>query len=415
MDIRSNTEKKARAFIRQIDGLLLSDFPHSATEDALHLIKKFFEDQLARLTRASATKDLALLQSVCVTINQRIVIYLPILGLLLRSTNTRNSFEAYYAFAEISEALLGPKASVIFSSEWDFSPLTYPLSVPALPNYVLLGMPSTESSNALIFPLAGHELGHSVWMNENLETQFASETDEAAKQYLKDNWPTFITAFTEHAHIQPTDDELANNMFLKLAISDITQLALYQIEEIFCDAIGAHLFGQSYALAFHYLLAPNLGGDRPLEYPTLQNRADFIAKFGGVDLAKHGFPDFKSEFLDRQPPMRKRQGFTSTAADAIGVALAKKMYEQAHNIIVSKAGKFAADISAQTSILVMFEHSVPAHAPRSLPDIINAGWAYFQANAASFNEAERELIEWISELILKSIEVLEFRSRLGNA
>ena len=30
-------------------------------------------------------------------------------------------------------------------------------------------------------------------------------------------------------------------------------------------------------------------------------------------------------------------------------------------------------------------------------------------------EEDRELVEWISELILKSIEVLEYRSRIRNA
>jgi hypothetical protein len=276
-------------------------------------------------------------------------------------------------------------------------------------------MPSTESSNALIFPLAGHELGHSVWTSEDLESAFAPSVEEAARNFLKDNWSAFIGTNAEHAHVQPTDDELANNMFLKLEISDITQLALFQIEEIFCDAIGAHLFGQSYALAFHYLLSPSLGGDRPLEYPTLQSRADFIARFGGVDLTQHGFSDYKVDFTDRQPLMPKRQQFTSGAADALGVKLAQSMYDKAQAIILTKATDFAPDHAAQQSILTKFEHGIPAHSPRSLPDILNAGWAYFQANGATFDEKDRGLVEWISELILKSIEVLEYRSRTANA
>jgi hypothetical protein len=352
---------------------------------------------------------------VCITINQRIVIYLPILGLLLRSTNTRNSFEAYFAFSEIAKALLGSNAKVIFSSEWDFSPVTYPLSVPALPNYVLLGMPSSESSNALILPLAGHELGHSVWLNENLESAFASVVDDAARQYLTDHWANFAAINPEHAHLQVTDEELANNMFLKLEVSDIVELALYQIEEIFCDAIGAWLFGQSYALAFHYLLAPNLGGDRPIEYPTLQSRADFIAQFGGVDLSAHGFPDYKGDFADWQPRMPLRQQFTSGAADAIGIKLANTMYQKAHDIVTTTAAKHAPDPAAEKNILEKFQHGIPAHSPRSLPDIVNAGWAYFQENGGNFDEKDRSLVDWISELILKSIEVLEFRSRVKNA
>jgi hypothetical protein len=415
MDIKFNTEKKARAFVAQIDRILLSDFPHQASESALNLVKRFFEEQLARIDRAGASKDRALLERTCTTTNQRIFQYLPILGLLLRSTNTRNSFEAYYAFVEIARALIGPGANVILSSEWDFSPLTYPMTVGVLPEYVLLGMPSSESPNALVLPLAGHELGHSVWRNEQLENKFAAVVQDEARAYLKTNWSTFIHAFPEHSQIQPTDDELSNNMFLNFVISNVMQIALSQIEEIFCDGVGAHLFGQSYALAFHYLLAPSLGGVRTTEYPTMQNRADFIATLGGVDLTKQGFADYKSEFSDLIIPMPPREAFTPDGADAIGVKLAPLMYREAQSVVMSKAGKFASDPSAQAGIVNKFLNGLPAREPRSLPDIVNAGWTYFQSQAPIFVENERELVEWISELVLKSIEVLEFRSRTKNA
>jgi hypothetical protein len=415
MDIKFNTEKKARAFVAQIDKILLSDFPHPASESALNLFKRFFEEQLARISRAGTSSDRALLESTCTTTNQRIYQYLPILGLLLRSTNTRNSFEAYYAFVEIAHALIGPSANVIFSSEWDFSPLTYPMTVSVLPDYVLLGMPSSESSNALILPLAGHELGHSVWRNEQLENKFAALVQDEAREYLKANWSAFIQAFPEHSAIQPTDDELSNNMFLNFVISNVIQISLSQIEELFCDGVGAHLFGQSYALAFHYLLAPSLGGGRSIDYPSMQNRANFIATLGGIDLTKHGFADFKSEFSDRILSMPPRETFTSSAADAIGMKLASAMYSEAHSIVMSKAKDFAAEPTAQPGILNKFANGIPAREPRSLPDIINAGWAYFQSEGPTFQENERELIEWISELVLKSIEVLEFRSRTKNA
>jgi len=193
------------------------------------------------------------------------------------------------------------------------------------------------------------------------------------------------------------------------------QIALSQMEEIFCDGVGACLFRQSYALAFHYLLAPSLGGARATEYPTMQNRANFIATLGGVDLTKHGFADYKSEFSDLIIRMPPREKFTPDGADAIGVKLAPLMYSEAQTIVMSKAGKFAAEQSAQPGILNKFAKGLPAREPRSLPDIVNAGWAYFQSEAPTFQENERELVEWISELILKSIEVLEFRSRTKNA
>jgi hypothetical protein len=84
-------------------------------------------------------------------------------------------------------------------------------------------------------------------------------------------------------------------------------------------------------------------------------------------------------------------------------------------IVQTKAKQFAADPAAQPGIIKKFESGVPAREPRSLPDIVNAGWAFFQAKAPTFDGTDRGLIEWVSELVLKSIEVLEYRSRIGHA
>ena len=51
--------------------------------------------------------------------------------------------------------------------------------------------------------------------------------------------------------------------------------------------------------------------------------------------------------------------------------------------------------------------------PESLADILNAGWSYLIQVAAKHDESERPLFEWVSELILKSVEVLEFRRRIN--
>jgi hypothetical protein len=415
MEIEFNTRKKLLAFLSQTSRLLLSDFPHPSSESALELIKEFFDKQLDRLERAARSPDHTLPMRTCITINERIYQHLPILGFLLRSTNIRNSFEAYHAFVDMATALIGSSAKVIMSSEWDFSPLTYPMTVSVLPEHVLIGMPSSESSNALILPLAGHELGHSVWRNEKLENKWAAEVRQNARDQLKSRWSAFQNAFPEHSSLRPTDHELSNNMFLVHVQSDIVGLSLSQIEEIFCDAVGIQLFGASFAYAFHYLLAPSLGGSRALEYPPLASRAGFLANFGKVDLKALSFSDYASEFQDQQPNLPPRTEFISTAADNIGRAMAEKMYREAEQIVISKASRFVPDRDAEATILRMFERGIPARMPRSLADILNASWAYVKNKASTFNEDERGLIEWVSELALKSIEVLEYRSRVNNA
>lgn len=415
MEIEFNTRKKLQAVLWQISQLLLSDFPHSSSESALDLIKVYFDQQLNRLDRAANATDRNVLVQTCITINERIHQHLPILGFLLRSTNIRNYFEAYHSLVEMALALIGPNAKVIVSSEWDFSPLTYPMTVSVLPDHVLIGMPSSESSNALILPLAGHELGHSIWRNERLENKWAAEVRRNTRDEMRSRWPAFQHAFPEHSSLKPTDDVLSNNMFLVHIQSGIVGLTLCQIEEIFCDATGIHLFGGSYAYGFHYLLAPSLGGARALEYPRLTTRAEFLATFGPIDLKTLGFVDYPAEFQDEQPSLAPRDEFISNAADAVAKNMGQKMYGEARQIVYSKAAKFAPDSSAQAEIIRMFEHGIPARMPRSLPDILNAAWAYVKSKAGTFNEDDRSLIDWISELTLKSIEVLEYRSRADNA
>jgi hypothetical protein len=113
---------------------------------------------------------------------------------------------------------------VVISSEWDFSPLTYSLNVSVLPNFLLIGMPVPESGNALILPLAGHELGHSVWANDNLESSFAAAVQTKARDYIKANDADFKRAYHEHSALTITDTELSSNMFLVQIVEAIVNL-----------------------------------------------------------------------------------------------------------------------------------------------------------------------------------------------
>lgn len=415
MPIELHVRRKITSFIAQIDGLLLSDFPHSSTESALKLIRTHFVDTLARLDKARGTSKHELIQSACVTANMRIYDLLPILGFLLRSTNVRNNFESYDALLQLSTAIIGPQARVVMSSEWDYSPLTYAMTVSVLPDFVLLGMPTSESSNSLILPLAGHELGHSVWQTELVSDHFDAQLQKAAKLYVSGKWTDFQRVFPEFGQISVSDDLLDNNIFVVNIISEILGLAKSQIEETFCDAVGAQLFGAGYVYAFHYLLAPNLGGYRTFDYPKLSTRADFLNRFSGLDLVKLGFPNYPSEFDDRIPNLTRDDSFIYQAVDNITIDIASEIYEHAKSIVASKASSFRPEATDEAEILQMFRAGVPARKPGSLAGIINAGWQYVRENEAAFNDQERPLFEWVSELILKSIEVMEFNRRVIHA
>ena len=360
MTIEYNTREQLRAIIAQLDQLLLSDINYSSTQEGLTLFREFFQRSDELVVQAEASGVPNLLSKACITSNERIIEFLPFLGFLLRSTNVRNNFECFDALAELATAIIGPQAKVVISSEWAFSPLTYPLNLSTLPNFLLIGMPAPESDNALILPLAGHELGHSAWVNDNLESKYAGSVKEKAKDQIKGNVAAFKGAYPEHASMTIDDEALNNDIFIAHIIDGITSLTLSQIEETFCDAVGLFLFGRSFVYAFHYLLAPGVGGQRAPNYPTLPTRARFMTNYGNVDFPALGFANFASEFTENTTILSARSTFVLTAADSITNSLAPEVYREASALVSNKAGMTLPDPSAEADILKMFRAEVPA-------------------------------------------------------
>jgi hypothetical protein len=86
-----------------------------------------------------------------ILVNQKLYSLTNYLGVLLRSTNLRNAFEAYYAFEEMARKLIGEPDKLIISSEWDASPFYIPNPPAVLDSYVFIRMPAFASRNALLF------------------------------------------------------------------------------------------------------------------------------------------------------------------------------------------------------------------------------------------------------------------------
>jgi hypothetical protein len=80
-----------------------------------------------------------------IKINQKIFSLTNYLGILLRSTNLRNSFEAYFSFEEMALALMGDADRLILSSEWDSNPFYIPSPPAALSDFVIIGIPAFAS------------------------------------------------------------------------------------------------------------------------------------------------------------------------------------------------------------------------------------------------------------------------------
>ena len=157
------TKEKVRSVLAQIKRLQSDDFPYREPREALTLIEQLYKDDLTRLEQVDAATDVGVRRQACAHANQRVALYHPVLGFILRSTNVRNAFEAYDPLLQICRRIFGAQAKLILSSEWSFSPFTYPAVFADLPDLMFIGLPATEAGDALILPLTGHELGHSVW------------------------------------------------------------------------------------------------------------------------------------------------------------------------------------------------------------------------------------------------------------
>lgn len=72
----------------------------------------------------------------------------------------------------LATELLEEHSRVVLSSEWSFSPFTYPAALEQLPTFVFIGVPASECHNPLVIPLAAHELGHVVWRRNGVKAEF---------------------------------------------------------------------------------------------------------------------------------------------------------------------------------------------------------------------------------------------------
>ena len=161
--------KRLRAFLEEVDNLAEDEFPYRASKDLLDELSKLFRLKLTRLESLGPKSDPDTVKHACGLALGALFDYLPLLGFVRRSTNVRNAFEVFGPLLRLARDVLEPsvpkpdrKARLVLSSEWDYSPFIYP-DVPELPGFVLIGLPAPESSNPLLVPLAGHELGHSLW------------------------------------------------------------------------------------------------------------------------------------------------------------------------------------------------------------------------------------------------------------
>lgn len=408
-----HARKRVIAFIDEIERLKHSDFPYQHSIDALVLLEKLFQEQLKILKKVHPQSHSQSIHNACCVSRHLLYTYLPFLGFILRSTNVRNAFEAYAPLLRLARKTLKLEMKLIISSEWNFSPFTY-ASITHLPDFVLIGLPAPESANPLLIPLAGHELGHSVWKNEGAESTFEKQIEDTIlNEILHNRWNEYSQLYPM---VKKSSTDLKEGIFARTTWVSIYKCAQLQAEEMFCDFFGIRLFAESYLHAFSYLVSPGSLKPRSVAYPNIKRRALHLveaARVMEVQIPK----EFESNFMDEDEPKEPTAKFIVSIADQASSACLKNLISNAITLADSRRVPFRDSAKVSQICNEFGNHSVPCSKQQSLVDILNAGWMC--SLDPDFGNARKQIpkqdVERIlKDLMLKSMEVSEICERLGR-
>jgi hypothetical protein len=183
------------------------------------------------------------------------------------------------------------------------------------------------------------------------------------------------------------------------------------------------LFGESYLHAFAYIIAPSSGTMPGSKYPSNKRRVTIL-----VDIAsKEGIklPDASClGFADDIPRMPPRERFILRIAEDSVEGIVTGLWETV-SAVLAKATVPRPTRGFSEKHVQRFELGIPASDPQCLGDIINAGWIRWKQlqmesekpNEKNNGKKEKGLLEQVddlNEILLKTIEVLEFSHRTKN-
>lgn len=405
---------RVAAFLREIETVEASEFPYREPKEALRRLRESFEAQwrgLHDLQARGHDSPEAVLNATSVTLSS-LFSYVPLIGFLLRSTNVRNAFECHGPLHAVVRRLLGPDTRLILSSEWDYSPLTY-RGVDYLSDFVLIGFPAEESGNPLLLPLAGHELGHSVWARKRFDEEITPPILTAFATAVTQNWSEY------ERHFKPTSRDRELDPSTQPAWLPAVAWCRYQAEELFCDLLGLRVFGTGFLHAFAYLLSPGSTGPRSIAYPQLLSRVSVLAS--DAERVGIGVPaPFVSLFsadLETPPTHLADPGlFLLSLADEVLLHLVPRLQQYASDHLAEGAVQPPDESCARALVDRYLAQAIPAECAPDLATILSAAWLVYHDNSVWSDlphiRSRRDVV--LRELTLKSIEILEIEARLST-
>ncbi len=370
---------KARLFgvLAEVERLAQGEFPYRHSQEALEALRQHFRGHIKKLTALPPDKDPLIVGTFCAEALYDIFENIPLLGFLLRSTNVRNAFEVYGPILRLARQIIGPNTKLILSSEWEFSPFTFRY-VPPLPDHVFIGISASESENPLVLPLAGHELGHTLWAAHEFDKLFYPRVERAMLSILAGRLPELDSMYPGFVKITATAAELDLDIPVKQYIADSVEWALTQTQEYFCDAVGLYLFDEAFLHAYAYLLAPRAASPRVFDYPNTLPRIKSLTKaasyFRKQSSRLYSVPaNYSTQFEDADEPQDKDIRFRVSLADAAASNLGATIYQLVTKLL-KKARVPTLNKTKKAKLLKDYRLVVPSSSAGSLTNIINAAW-----------------------------------------
>jgi len=182
-----------------------------------------------------------------------------------------------------------------------------------------------------------------------------------------------------------------------------------QCEEIFCDLVGLRLFGESYLKAFAWLIAPGLDAQRS-QYPVARTRVGVLTNASAAwEIAVP--PGLENQFL----PAHAKAGLLLDLADATSEALAPVLADAANKLVADKGIGFPRPDMVE-AVAARLVHAVPSVLSSTLQELLCAAWRLRDEPAlwSSYPHLRRDRERILNELLLKSAQCLEWRTRLKS-
>jgi len=405
--VLDNTVRKLNAVLAELDRIRVKDYPQPHTEEGLRLIELLVDDYLASLGELSDRSGIEVVHGHCEEMLDKIVVLLPLIGFLLRSTNIRNSFEAHGPLARLACDVVGEQAKLVISSEWEFSPFVE-MPTPQLPGFILIGLPASESGNGLIVPLAGHELGHPVWTGERLKDEFDERLGNEIASAIEARWSEYEEHFDGAAREKLGDPAGRDHW------SPALTWAHRQAEESFCDFLGLRIFSESFLHAFGFLLAPETP-DQSRFYPSLRTRADNLVK--AATAYSIPVPDgFVSQFNVAKSPWDERTEFLLSLVRNALDALVPDLIERC-STFADERGLGRRDNAEIKKARADLELLVPASEMSQVQSVLNAAWQVHVEDDVwcEYQDVLERKDEILNELLLKSFEVNQIEAYLQSS